>query len=289
MSTLQPVSHEDSALVARIATGDEAAEEEFARKYLERFQYLAQADHVPWQDCPDVAQEALMAALGQMRRGLFRGESQLSHWLARIVHGKAMDYWRQRKGGLLVALDEPGELQDFVEGLPAPMTDYELAARVRETLKTLPAQHHVILLLKRTYGYKIEEIGQMLELTAGQVSWRLYAAEEMFRQGLRDDNPPDSVSEDMLLASGNTLPRGRNREQSTDHSSFAISLVPLYRTGDQQTSYRVLLRSRQRIGEAIDQGPLAGMRKLLARSAAANFSGAGVGHGPLAGAVADAG
>jgi RNA polymerase sigma-70 factor (ECF subfamily) len=289
MSTLQPVCHEDSALVARITAGDEAAEEEFARKYSERFRYLAHYARVPWQDCQDVAQEALIAALGQMRRGLFRGDSQLGHWLVRIVHGKAMDYWRQRHAGSVVALDEPGELRDFVEGIPAPMTDYELTAHVRETLKTLPAQHQVILLLKRTYGYKIEEIGQMLEMTAGQVSWRLYAAEEMFRQRLRNDKPPASMSANKLLASGDTLPQGSNREQATDHSSFAFPLVPMHRAGDQQTSHRVLLRTRQRIGGAIGRSPLAGMRILLARSAAAKFGGASAGHGSFAGAIADAG
>ncbi|MDQ3012579.1 MAG: hypothetical protein M3X11_17945, partial [Acidobacteriota bacterium] len=85
MSALQLVHPEDIALVARIAAGDEAAEDEFARWFSERFEYLAHCSRVPRQDCQDVAQEAMLAALCQMRRGVFRGESQLGHWLARIV------------------------------------------------------------------------------------------------------------------------------------------------------------------------------------------------------------
>ena len=161
MSALQLVHPEDIALVARIAAGDEAAEDEFARWFSERFEYLAHCSRVPRQDCQDVAQEALLAALSQMRRGVFRGESQLGHWLARIVRGKAMDYWRERHlplGASVVTLDEPGEARDSVDALLAPMSDYELVACVRETLKTLPAQYRAILLLKRTEGYTLEEI-----------------------------------------------------------------------------------------------------------------------------------
>ncbi len=125
----------------------------------------------------------MLAALDQIRRGLFRGEGRFGGWMARIVWGKTMDYWRERCGAATIPLDEPGEARDIVEAIPAPMADYELIACVHETLRTLPRQHRIILLLKRAEGFTLEEIGQMMRMTTGQVGGKLYAAEEMFRRG----------------------------------------------------------------------------------------------------------
>jgi DNA-directed RNA polymerase specialized sigma24 family protein len=46
----------------------------------------------------------------------------------------------------------------------------------------LPAQLRIILLLNRVGGYTIEEISRAFGMTRGQVSGRLYKAEEMFRR-----------------------------------------------------------------------------------------------------------
>ncbi|MDQ3012578.1 MAG: sigma-70 family RNA polymerase sigma factor, partial [Acidobacteriota bacterium] len=158
-------------------------------------------------------------------------------------------------GASVVTLDEPGEARDSVDALLAPMSDYELVACVRETLKTLPAQYRAILLLKRTEGYTLEEISQMLEMTLGQVSGKLYVAEEMFRLGLHEGRPPaqGTTREALPPGSGNT---SRNkRGQSTDHHSTS----GLYRARDWQPAHRILFRTRQRIGAAIGRSAFAGM------------------------------
>lgn len=274
-STLRPVHSEDLALVASIIGGDEAAADEFARKFSEKFEYIARRNGVPAQDCQDVAQEAMLAALGQMRRGVFRGESNLGSWLAQIAHGKVMDYWRERRGASVIALDEPGELHDFVEAIPSPMTDYELVACVHETLKTLPRQHRVILLLKRTEGFTLEEISRMLEMTAGQVGGKLYAAEEMFRCGLRDGKPPSiKTPGKMLLSVVDSVRRSRRGQSTEHHASEGLSCA-----GDQQVVDSLLFWASQRFGEATGRVPLVGMRLLLARSSAAGCGCEGAGFG----------
>jgi len=257
MSALQPSHPEDLAFVARIVSGDELAEEEFALAYSDRFVYLARRKGVPRQDCQDVAQEIMLAALSQMRRGVFRGESKLSSWLEQIAHGKTMDYWRDRKGLAVLSPLEPEEddWRGVVEMLPAPMTDYELIFWVREALKTLPSQHRFILLMNRTGGYTLEEISRMLEMTIGQASGRLYSAEEMFRRGLFERTPPgEDVTNKALLPGNHFAPRG-TREQSVHHRSF----LGLHRAGDRQVAYDLLLWSRFGAGAAIGRGASARM------------------------------
>lgn len=274
-STLRPVHSEDLALVASIIGGDEAAADEFARQFSEKFEYLAHRAGVPAQDCQDVAQEAMLAALGQMKRGVFRGESKLGGWLAQIVHGKVMDYWRERPGASVIALDEPGELHDFVEAIPSPMTDYELVTCVHETLKTLPRQHRVILILKRTEGFTLEEISHMLEMTLAQVSGKLYAAEEMFRCGLRVSKPPSSKTPGKLLLADGDNARRRRRGQPTEH----LASERLSCAGDQRLADALLLWASQRFGKTTGRSASAGMRLLLARSSEAGCGGTGFGIG----------
>jgi hypothetical protein len=152
-------------------------------------------------------------------------------------------------------MDEPGELHDFVETIPEPMVDYELVVHVCETLMTLPKQHRVILLLKRTEGFTLEEISHMLEMTLAQVSGKLYAAEEMFRCKLRDGKPPSKQPPDRLALAGDDNSRRRKRGQSTNHHST----TGLRRAGDQSFADGLLLWTRQRIGSAIGRGAFAGM------------------------------
>jgi len=259
MSVLQPVHSEDLAMVACIVRGDEVAMDEFARKFSRRFEYLARCAGIPAQDCQDIAQEAMLAALDQIRRGVFRGEGPFGGWLARIVRGKAMDYWRERRGAAAVTLDEPGEANDILEAMPAPMSDYELIACVHETLRTLPRQHRVILLLKRTEGYTLQEISRMLEMTTNQVSGKLYVAEEMFRRSLRESRTSAGGLTARSLPAGDGDKRRRRREQSTDHRPLAESVTRMRHAGDQPVADGILLWASQQIAAAIRRGAFAGM------------------------------
>jgi RNA polymerase sigma factor (sigma-70 family) len=176
-------------LLCAFKQGDSAeSAEEFAQRAWLRFARAAQRAGIPAQDCEDVAQEALLAALSQWQRGLFRGDSSVDTWLARIVQGKIADYWRARgKGGVSFTSIDEEENSDVLALSLIADCDYSLVVGVREVLRELPKQHRVILVLNRTAGYTIEEISRIFGLTVGQVSARLYAAEDMFIRALNGE------------------------------------------------------------------------------------------------------
>ena len=185
-----PIHPEDMELVSRVVNSDEEAANQFGNIYFARFEYLAHKAGVSPQDCQDVAQDALLAAISQMRRGLFRGESRLGTWLEKIIQGKIAEYWRAKAhAGRLVtdsSLDDPEMRIDSVEKLRLPAVNHETILTVRFVLLELPAHQRAILLLNRTEGYTLEEISRALDMTIGQVSKRLYKAEELFRRALRE-------------------------------------------------------------------------------------------------------
>jgi len=188
---------DDLTLVERIVGGDEEATEAFGRQYQKRFAYLAWRGGVPRQDCEDVAQEVYLAAIGQMRRNKFRGESGLGTWLDGIAQHKIADYWRARaradRFAPIVTPDRAGDAvasEEMVEAATFNLeseVDYHLVLQVRESLERMPTSERALLLLKLLEGYKIEEISRATGLTVNQVSGRLFRAEERFRRLLRGE------------------------------------------------------------------------------------------------------
>lgn len=286
MPTLQPIHSEDSALVARIASGDQIAENEFVHKYFEHYEYLARRYRIPEADCQDVAQETLITAFSQMQRGLFRGDCKLATWLGRIFHGTMVNYRRKQKGVALVTLDEPGKIRDEVEARPSRRYDYELQAIVHETVASLPQPHRTILLFIRNEGYKPEEFSRVSEMPVGQVRNKLYAAEEMFRRRLSGNRPPDAPldlkARNRALSPGRTHSSEGNHEQSKRHRFF----IRLFGAGDQQDDHSLLLWARERTGAAFGRSASVRMRMLFARGEAAGCGRACAGYGSKLAAIA---
>jgi RNA polymerase sigma factor (sigma-70 family) len=193
-----PTHPDDLARARRVAGGDEEAVEEFVREYGDWLAAQARRCRVPAQDCEDIVQNSLLAALDQLRRGLYRGDSSLRTWVAAIARGKAADYFAGRAAlATLVPFDaDEGWRADgqrpLAEVVAGPPADYETILGVRAALAAMPVTHRLVLLLNRTEGYTIEQISQAWEKSKSWVARRLYEAEEMFARLICGDDlrPP---------------------------------------------------------------------------------------------------
>src|SRR5271157_3485630 len=85
---------DDRTLALCIRQGDAQAVEAFVKKFRGRVEWLAGRYGVPTEDCQDIAQDVLAAAVDQIQRNLFRAECTLGTWLERIVRGKVIDFNR---------------------------------------------------------------------------------------------------------------------------------------------------------------------------------------------------
>jgi RNA polymerase sigma-70 factor (ECF subfamily) len=181
MTTVQ----DDLDLANAIASGDEGAANRFAEKFRPRLVYLARKRRIPASDYEDVAHDALLAAINQLRRGLFRGESKLSTWLERILSGKLADYWRRIKTKELPSSFGEGtdaELTDAADGeLAYVQSDMVLSLAVQEVLSKMSVKHRRILLLNQMDGYTTKEISKMLGWPTGTIGRILAEAKVIFR------------------------------------------------------------------------------------------------------------
>lgn len=193
----------DSALVSGIQAGDVVAEETFVRTYGPRVEWIIRASGVPFRDCKDVAQEVLIAAMGQIRRGLFRGDSSLGTWLGPIVRGKVIDYRRSLARACLPSGYEGCQEVVLASEMPEDAfvhrSELDLVLTVRQVLHRMPRRHRAILILNKSAGFTINEIAGRFGLPPGTVGRILAEAKALFRQ---------------ILAEGEEFPVSRRQQDS---------------------------------------------------------------------------
>ena len=126
----------------------------------------------------------------------FRGDSQFSTWLYRIVQNASADRARQLKRNQTVSLtvenddEERGEME--IEDLspnPEEMTlEKESAGAVKEALSRLSDAHREVLELRYIHGYSVLEICKITETDEGTVKSRLFRAREKLKKVLEKGN-----------------------------------------------------------------------------------------------------
>ena len=159
----------DARLVQRIAAGDRAGEAELVDRFYRRV-YAMMAIRTRDRDAAgDLAQEALMAALGALRKGQLREPERL----AGFVHGTARNVLnnffrqRQRRGDVVELTPETASFEPT-----DPVEEYERLAALRRGLAELEAAERAILVLTLVEGLKPGQIAARLGLSAEVVRTR---------------------------------------------------------------------------------------------------------------------
>jgi len=153
---------------------------------------------------PDAAEDITQEVFLRVYRSLhtFRSEAEFKTWLYRITTNVCLDHLRRvrRQGGRVLSLDgspdgnEESPLGWTVADQPADpgATDPEVRAERRElaealqrALSRLSDKHRAVLVLHDIYGFRYEEIKDILHCSLGTVKSRLFYARRALREELR--------------------------------------------------------------------------------------------------------
>ena len=190
---------EDSAIVARIASGDLSAFEEMVRKYQAAVYRLAFRATYNHEDARDLTQEVFLDAFRSIRG--FRRDSKLGTWLYRIATNKTIDWWRRqrRQGARVISFTclEEISCQDNPEGhsgeFDPPDDDIgpeetvinrERAELLWREVAALPENYRIVIILYHYEGLSYREIGEILKLPLRTVETRLYRAKKILQSRL---------------------------------------------------------------------------------------------------------
>lgn len=191
-----PAVSNDAELVTRICRGDRFAFEMLMRRYNQRLFRVARGILKNDSDAEEALQDAYVCAYSAF--AAFRGDSQLSTWLTRIVINEALGRLRRRRREQAViafhpdSRAEPG-LANAAE-LDAPsaspeeaMVRAEVRALIEKGLDELPVAFRTVFMMREVEEMTVEETAQCLGIPAATVRSRLFRAKALLRAALEQE------------------------------------------------------------------------------------------------------
>ena len=168
--------------------GTERIVYELVRPYERRVYAAALAILRNETDAEDVAQEAMLKALANIRQ--FRAEARFSTWLIQITVNEALMRRRRERTGIMEGIDdrrdEDGEYtpRDFADWREIPSESLErkeVRQKLTEALASLDRKYREVFVLRDMEQLNIQETAEALGISVASVKTRLLRARLMLR------------------------------------------------------------------------------------------------------------
>lgn len=196
MSNLDIIdSTPDNELIGKINNGDMRAWEVLMNRYTGKAYQIAYSILGHIDDSEEVTQDAFVRIYRALSR--FRGDSEFSTWMYRIVVNQARNKyrWNKRRGSYSnISLDrEPDDDElgrhkfDVPDNRKTPDKEIifrEWEGRIGEEMKKLPPVNREALLLRNVKNLSYDQIAEILDCKVGTVKSRIARAREELRKRL---------------------------------------------------------------------------------------------------------
>ena len=180
-SRLDYASLSDPVLVARAKNGDPAALDALCARHAPRVERLARHLLRDPEDARDAAQESLAKLCVRLRQ--FRGESQFSTWLHRLVVNTCRDAAERQRSRSHDPL--PEELGYASEEDPARgVRMSELRRELCDSLADISPQQAQVIVLKDGFDFTFEEIAAAAGMPVGTAKCHAHRGRNRLRERL---------------------------------------------------------------------------------------------------------
>lgn len=188
---LSAAERSDTDLASAIAAGETAAFETLMRRHNATMFRTARAILRDDAEAEDAVQDAYLRAYGAIDS--FRGEAQLSTWLARIAANEALMRLRKRARRAAIvplhASDSADEILDIADSDMDNTPDVsaqrtQLRRLLEAEIDALPDDYRVVFVLRAVEEMSVEEAAVVLGIAQATVRSRLFRARSLLREGL---------------------------------------------------------------------------------------------------------
>jgi RNA polymerase sigma-70 factor (ECF subfamily) len=184
--SLDYASLSDPILVTRAKDGDSAALEALCARHAPRVERLARHLLRDQEDARDAAQESLAKLCVRLRQ--FRGESQFSTWLHRLVVNTCRDAADRQRSRVHEPLPEEFGAtvgNDRVEHDPARgVRMAELRRELCDSLAGISPEQAQVIVLKDAYDFTFEEIAAAAGMPVGTAKCHAHRGRNRLRERL---------------------------------------------------------------------------------------------------------
>jgi RNA polymerase sigma-70 factor, ECF subfamily len=173
----------DPILVTRAKDGDALALDELCIRHAPKVERLARHLLRDPEDARDASQEALAKVVVRLKQ--FRGESQFSTWLHRLVVNTCRDVAERQKTRTHEPLAD--DLRAGPEDDPARAAGIsELRRELCDSLAGVSAEQAQVVVLKDALGYSFEEIADAVGMPVGTAKCHAHRGRNRLRERLED-------------------------------------------------------------------------------------------------------
>jgi RNA polymerase sigma-70 factor (ECF subfamily) len=188
-------SHSDFSDEHRLISGLKKGQEEAFRVLIRRYQRklfnIAYGVTLDREESLDIVQEVFLKV--SQKIDTFREEARLSTWLHRVTVNVCLNWQRRWKRRLRwhhqpLEQDESGHHRELGTNDYHPQTLFERKESekiLREGLRGLSEQARAVFVLKEIEGLSYDDIAEILKITKGTVSSRLFYARKALRASLK--------------------------------------------------------------------------------------------------------
>jgi RNA polymerase sigma-70 factor (ECF subfamily) len=180
----------EQELIAAVQGGQSELFYELVRPYERRVYAAAMAILRNETDAEDVAQEAMLKALANIRQ--FRAEARFSTWLIQITVNEALMRRRRERTAKMEPIDDRRNNEDEGEYTPRDFADWreipsetlerkEVRQKLAEALASLDRKYREVFVLRDMEQLNIQETADALGISVASVKTRLLRARLMLR------------------------------------------------------------------------------------------------------------
>ena len=182
----QPLRYErlsDAILVTRAKDGDSRALDELCARHSPRVERLCRHLLGDGEDARDAAQESLAKLCVRLRQ--FRGESQFSTWLHRLVVNTCRDAAERRAARRWEPFVE--DEREAWDGDPEREAEIrELRSALDAELSEIPPEQAAIVVMKDALGFSFEQISSARSVPVGTAKCYAHRARKRLRARLEE-------------------------------------------------------------------------------------------------------
>ena len=178
----------EQELIERVQRGHPELFYELVQPYERRVYAAALAILRNDTDAEDVAQEAMLKALANIRT--FRAEAKFSTWLIQITVNEALMRRRKERRAVMEAMDErrdegdeytPRDFADWREIPSEALERKEVRQKLTQALASLDRKYREVFVLRDVEHLNIQETAEALGISIAAVKTRLLRARLMLR------------------------------------------------------------------------------------------------------------
>jgi len=182
------MEQDDKKHVLEAQTGSRKAFDKLVNKYANLVFCLLYDMTGNYDDAQDLTQESFLQAFSHIRN--YRGDAKFTTWLYRIAYNVAIDHKRREKKLKPVQWDiKEHEVVLGKMGKTTRIHYQEEKVMLEKALEKLTHQQKMAVVLHYYHGFKMREIGDIINCSEGTVRVHLFRALRKMRVELKDFDP----------------------------------------------------------------------------------------------------